>query len=121
MAERYPVGTRVVLVEDHRYSERYGCEGWVGTIVEPFSEANERGFMDGGYSILFEDNNRIWCVNASAVAVLDRGHSDADLAMAVFLAQELRGCVENFDVDRGELVSDWLRDQIFNEIKARVR
>jgi len=120
MAERYPVGTRVVLVEDHQASPTYGRKGWVGTVVE-FAPEQESGYWMGGYRVLFDHSIGEAWINASAVAPFGTGHSDADLAMAVFLAQDLRGCVENFDVDRGELVSDWLRDQIFNEIKARVK
>ena len=43
------------------------------------------------------------------------------LAMAMELAQELQGCVEDYDVDRGGRVSDWLRLSVTSVLYADLR
>ena len=122
MAERYPVGTRVVLVEDHRFHVTYGRKGWVGVVVGPFDLDSERLLGEGGYTVRFDHDGSEWRVNASAVALLDEGYADADLAMAGDLANllddELSVYGSYFSQWR---VAAWLREQALNELKARVR
>jgi len=122
MVERYPVGTRVVLVEDHRWNSTFGRNGQIGTTVGPFNAARECVIEDGGYTILFDNTDHECWVNASAVAELNNGYSDADLAMALDLANLLDEQVFAFGsyIDQWR-VAAWLREQALNEIKARVR
>ena len=121
MVERYPIGTRVVLVEDHHGRQEYGRTGWVGTVVLPFSLRCESVRTVGGYFIKF-DHGVTRRVNASAVDLLDKGYSDADLAMALDLANLLDEQVFAFGsyIDQWR-VAAWLREQALNEIKARLR
>jgi len=43
------------------------------------------------------------------------------LAMALELANEMFGCVENYDINRHELVSEWLRRTVTAELLDRDR
>lgn len=61
-----PIGTRVVLVEDHRAFARC-AKGMRGEVVRDFSQDSEAREGDGGYKVKF-DNGETWWVNASAVA-----------------------------------------------------
>ena len=121
MVERYPVGTRVVLVEDHRWNSTFGRNGQIGTTVGPFNAARECVIEDGGYTILFDNTDHECWVNASSLDLLDKGYSDADLVMALELASLLDNewhegaCVDQWHV------ATWLREQVFLELKARVR
>lgn len=63
-----PVGTRVVLIANHRADTDYGRRGWRGVTTAPFSEESEAVHIDGGYTIKFDGTGDVWCVNASAVA-----------------------------------------------------
>ena len=120
MAKPFPAGTRVVLVEDHRCASLGVTAGMTGEVVS-FSQENEDVFWMGSYCVRLDHNTGAVWVNASAVANFGNGHSDADLVMAELLAQELVGREENFDVHRDEWLSAWLREKIFNELKARVK
>ena len=119
--ERYSVGTRVVMVEDHRASLSYGRKGWMGIVTGSFDEGYEGIHGLGGYQVKFDGSGLEWCVNASAVDLLDKGYSDADLVMALELASLLDNewhegaCVDQWHV------ATWLREQVFLELKARVR
>lgn len=62
-----PVGTRVVLTADHRYSSTFGMRGWRGVITEPFNAAKEALAASGGYRIRYDHGEVLWA-NASAVA-----------------------------------------------------
>ena len=119
--ERYSVGTRVVMVEDHRASLSYGRKGWMGIVTGSFDEGNESCHSWGGYRIKFDDSGLTGYVNASSLELLDKGYSDADLVMALELASLLDNewhegaCVDQWHV------ATWLREQVFLELKARVR
>ena len=79
-----PVGTRVVLVEDHRASfmRRYTPIGSQGVVLEYDSDW-EREHDAGGYYILF-DTGGDWYINESAVAPFD------SLSLPLTAAQERR-------------------------------
>lgn len=114
-------GDRVVLVEDHRDDVTFGRKGWTGTLCEDFSPGFERSLYCGGYRIKF-DNGQCWYVNESAVAPLDPGHTDADLAMALELAR-LMGADERhsfFGVAPGtQAIADWLRTEVTRALLSR--
>jgi len=123
MAERYPVGTRVVTVQDHRWAELGLAAGLTGVVVEAFCRVNELIFSTGGYRILLDNCRYDVCMNASAVAKFGKGYSDADLVMAGDLANLLDSEWTTCSKDWASQlrVSWWLREQVFLELKARVR
>ena len=119
--ERYPAGTRIVLVEDHRCASLGVTAGMTGEVVE-FSQENEDVFWMGSYCILFDHNTGTVWVNASAVANFGNGYSDADLVMALELADLLDFEWRVADEYVGQWAAGiWLREQVFLELKARVR
>jgi len=120
--ERYSVGTRVVLMEDHRASPAYGRKGWVGTVTASFNEDDESYHEAGGYQVTLDDSGLTWRVNASSLDLLDKGYSDADLVMALELVDLLDVEWRVADAYLGQWTAGlWLRQQVFNELKARVR
>ena len=119
--ERYPVGTRGVLVQDHRWSPLPGLRrGLTGVVVE-FRLEYERLFSIGGYLIQFDNSSRTEWVNASAVAERDNGYSDNDLVMAGDLANLVDAEWPYADWYAQSHVSRWLRSQMLHELKARTR